>query len=161
HSPAFSFFNKETIDRRTTSQGFLVETNDMHGKLKLQATYSESDENTPLSYTLHTYKNTGANGLNDLVDFVHNDQGVAVSSGNMGVDMELMTDVREFTTTSNGTDVQGQVDFFSFVPWPIFGIFIYPLQSYTENKYRAVTTTKLINYHAIEDSLIMNDKGST
>ncbi|HEY4062668.1 MAG TPA: hypothetical protein VGM30_12240 [Puia sp.] len=161
HNPAFSFFTKETIDRRTTSQGFLVETNDMHGKMKSQSAYSESDPNTPLSYTLHYYKNTGANGLNDQVDFVHNDQGGAVTSGNMGVDMELMTDVREFSVISNGLDVQAQVDFFSFVPFPVFGVFMYPLISYTENKYRAVTTTKLINYHAIEDSVIVNDKGST
>lgn len=161
HNPPFTFFYKETIDRRTTSQGFLVETNDMHGKLKSQASYSEGDSTTPLSYTLHTYKNTGANGLNDLVDFVHNGQGGVVTSGNMGVDMELMTDVREFSVISNGTNGQAQVDFFTFVPWPIFGVFVYPLESYTENKYRAVTTTKLINYHAIEDSVIANDKGST
>jgi len=160
-APPFTFFYKETIDRRTTSQGFLVETNDMHGKMKSQAAYSESDENTPLSYTVHTYKNTGANGLNDLVDFVHNEQGGAVVSGNMGVDMELMTDVREFSVRSTGTNTQAQVDFFSFVPWPIFGVFVYPLDSYSENLYRAVTTTKLINYHAIEDSVIVNDKGST
>ncbi|MDR3715178.1 MAG: hypothetical protein P4L51_20380 [Puia sp.] len=161
HNPAFTFLYKETIDRRTTSQGFLVETNDMHGKIKQQAVYSESDQTNPLSYTIHYYKNTGMNGLNDQVDFVHGDQSGTVSSGNMGVDMELMTDVREFSIVSNGSDVQAQTDFFTFVPWPIFGIFIYPLASYTENKYRAVTTTKLINYHAIEDSVIVNDKGST
>lgn len=157
----FSFFYKETIDRRTTSQGFLVETNDMHGKLKSQSAYSETDSLTPLSYTYHTYKNTGANGLNDKVDFVHNELGGTVVSGNMGIDMELMTDVREFSVTSNGYNGQVQTDFFTFVPWPIFGVFMYPLQSYTENKYRAVTTTKLINFHAIEDSVIVNDKGST
>jgi hypothetical protein len=161
HAPPFSFFYKETIDKRTTSQGFLVETNDMHGKLKSQSVYSESDGNTPLSYTIHTYRNTGANGMNDRVDFVHNDQGGTVTSGNMGVDMELMTDVREFSVTSNGTNGQAQVDFFTFAPWPIFGVFAYVLASYTENTYRAVTTTKLINYHAIEDSVIVNDKGST
>ncbi|MBN9384679.1 MAG: hypothetical protein J0H74_28250 [Chitinophagaceae bacterium] len=161
HAPPFDFFYKETIDKRTSSQGFLVETNDMHGKVKSQASYSESDEKTPLSFSVHTYKNTGANGLNDLVDFVHHEQGGAVSSGNIGVDMELMTDVREFSVKSTGTNTQAQVEFYTFVPWPYFVPFVYSLDSYIENTYRAVTTTKLINYHAIEDSVIVNDKGST
>jgi hypothetical protein len=161
YAPPFDFFYKETIDKRTTSQGFLVETNDMHGKMKSQAAYSESDENTPLSFTGYTYKNTGANGLNDVVDFVHHEQGGAVVSGNMGIDMELMTDVREFSVKSTGSNTQAQMDFYTFVPWPIGIPFVYSLDSYIENTYRAVTTTKLINYHAIEDSVIVNDKGST
>lgn len=159
--PFFTFLNKQTIDRRTTSQGFLVETNDMHGKMKLQAVYSESDPHTPISYTRYTYKNTGANGLNDLVNFVHHDQSGAVTTGNIGVDVELMTDAREYSVTSNSTDYQGQVDFLTFVPFPIFVITIWPLSTYTENLYRAVTTAKLINFHAVQDSVIVNDKGST
>jgi hypothetical protein len=160
HDPPFSFFSKETIDQRTTSQGFLVVTNDMHGKLKSQTVYSEGDPNTPLSYTIHTYKNTGVNGLNDMVPFVHNDQGGAISNGNIGVDMELMTSLREFDEQSHGVDDQANIDFFTFTPFPIFGVFFYPLSSYQQNTYKEVNTTKLINYHAIEDSVIVNDKGS-
>ena len=160
-APAFSFFHKQTIDQRTVSQGFLVVTNDMHGKLKSQTVYSEGDPNTPLSYTKHTYKNTGANGLNDLVQFVHNEQGGAISSGNIGVDMELMTSVREYDAQSQGTDDQANIDFFTFAPIPIFAVFFYPLTSFVQNTYKEVNTTKLINYHAVEDSVVVNDKGST
>jgi hypothetical protein len=159
HAPTFTFFKKETIDQRVTSQGFLVVTNDMHGKLKSQTVYSEGDPNTPLSYTIHTYKNTGAHGLNDLVQFVHNDQGGAISSGNIGVDMELMTSVRENDAVTQGVDDQLNLDFFDFVP-PIFLVPSYPLSSYVQNTYKEVNSTKLINYHAIEDSVIVNDKGS-
>ena len=160
-STPFSFFYKEVIDKRTTSQGFLVETNDMHGKMKSQAAYSESDSKTPISYTLHTYKNTGQRGLNDKVDFVQNSQSGTIIAGNMGVDMELMTDVREFSAISKGLNGQAQIDFLTFVPFPVFVTPFYLLASYSENNYRAVTTTKLINYHAIDDSVIVNDKGST
>ncbi|HET6255011.1 MAG TPA: hypothetical protein VFE32_13100 [Puia sp.] len=160
HAPAFNFFHKETIDQRTTSQGFLVVTNDMHGKLRSQTVYSEGDPNTPLSYTIHTYKNTGGNGLNDLVPFVRNDQGGAISDGNIGVDMELMTSVREYDAQSHGMDDQANVDVFTFAPIPIFAVLLYPLSSLVQNTYKEVNTTKLINYHAIEDSVIVNDKGS-
>ncbi len=158
--PFFSFLYKEIKNHRTISQGFLVETNDMHGKMKSQAAYSESDEKTPLSVSYHTYKNTGKNGLNDKVDFVYNNEGGAVHQGNMGVDMELMTDIREFSIKSKGINGQIQTDLFFFafvtIPFPTF----LPLISVGENRYRAVTCTKLINYHAIEDSVVVMDKGS-
>ncbi|MDI9363592.1 MAG: hypothetical protein QM541_01480 [Flavobacterium sp.] len=154
--PFFSFFKKEIIDKRIISQGFLVETNDMHGKIKSQSAYSENDEKTPVSASYHTYKNTGKNGLNDKVDYVYNDAGGIVKKGNIGVDVELMTDVREFSYESNGVSIQPQFDsyiwFFLITLWPTF--------AYTENKYRAVTTTKTIAYHAIEDSVVVMDKGS-
>jgi hypothetical protein len=155
-----NIFYKEITDRKTTSQGFLVETNDMHGKMKSQIAYSESDEKTPLSYSYHTYKNTGRNGLNDKVDFVNNATGGTVTQGNMGIDMELMTDVREFKVETNGKNGQLQTDFFTFVPFPFFAIPKLFLKTVTENRYRSVTCTKLINYHAIEDSVIVMDKGS-
>lgn len=159
-NPFFSFFYKEIINRRTISQGFLVETNDMHGKMKSQIAYSERDEKTPISASYYTYKNTGKNGLNDKVDFVYNNESGAIHAGNMGVDVELMTDVREFSIKSNGFNGQLQIDLFTFgpitIPLPTF----FPLKTYLENKYRAVTCTKLINYHAIEDSVVVMDKGS-
>jgi hypothetical protein len=157
-----SFFNvlyKDITKRKTTSQGFLVQTNDMHGKMKAQMAFSERDEKTPLSYSYHTYKNTGKNGLNDKVKFVHNELGGQVIEGNMGVDMELMTDTREHRVTTSNFNGQLQLDIFQWVP-PIFGIFFKPLKTFTENRYRAVACTKLINYHAIEDSVIVMDKGS-
>jgi hypothetical protein len=74
--------------------------------------------------------------------------------------MELMTDVREFSVKSNGFNGQLQVDLYTFalvvIPLPTF----FPFKTYVENIYRAVTCTKLINYHAIEDSVIVMDKGS-
>jgi len=158
--PFFSFFNKEVINRRIISQGFLVTTNDMHGKMKSQEAYSESDEKTPISASYHTYKNTGKNGLNDKVDFVFNKESGTVHSGNMGVDMELMTDVREFSVESRGVNTMGQVDLYFFGPFVIPLPTVFRSRSYIENKYRAVTCTKLINYHAIEDSVIVRDKGS-
>ncbi|MFC4262080.1 hypothetical protein ACFOWM_04265 [Ferruginibacter yonginensis] len=154
-----NFLYKEMIDRKVVSQGFLVETNDMHGKMKSQAAYSSSDEKTALSSSFYSYKNTGRNGFNDQVDFVNNAQSGAIVKANLGIDVELMTDVREFTVKSNGFNGQIQNDIIIPVPF-IFAIFMFPIKTVTENKYRAVTCTKLINYHAIEDSVIVMDKGS-
>ena len=158
--PFFSFFNKEVINRRIISQGFMVTTNDMHGKMKAQLAYSEKDEKTPVSGSFHSYRNTGKNGLNDKVDFVYNNEKGIVHQGNMGVDMELMTDVREFSIESRGVNTMGQVDIFYIGPIPVPVPTVFRSRTFIENKYRAVTCTKLINYHAIEDSVTVMDKGS-
>ncbi len=159
-NPLLSFFYKEIVDRRVLSQGFLVETNDMHGKMKAQAAYSESDEKTPLTATYYSYTNTGKNGFNDKVDFIYKDSGFAVSEANMGIDVELMTDVREFSVKSSGTNIQAQVDIFPVI-FPFTIPTAYLLETRIENLYRAVTCTKLINYHAILDTVVAIDKGSS
>ncbi|MBI3882899.1 MAG: hypothetical protein HY305_01415, partial [Sphingobacteriales bacterium] len=157
--PFFSVFYKEAIDRLTISQGFLVETNDMHGKIQSQEAYNEKNELVTGSY--HHYINTGKNGLNDKVDFVYGSQSGTVRKGNMGIDMELMTDVRQFEVNSNGFNLQIQIDllFLAYLTIPIPTI--YPFKSVAQNRYRAATCTKLINYHAIEDEITIIDKGST
>lgn len=160
-SPLVPLLLSGQIDRRTASQGFLVETNDMHGKLRSQSAYSESDPVHPLSYTTHTYKNTGTNGLADVVDYVDGSKGGAVTSGNMGVDMELMTDTREFSSSNDEGELQLNVDILYFLVGAVPVFSAWPQYSFSENLYRAVTTTKLINYHAIEDRVTVNDKGST
>lgn len=154
-----SFFYKYAFDSRALSQGFLVETNDMHGKMKSQTSYAENDTNLRVNYTENFYRNTGVNGLNEKLDFVSAAQGGTISPGNMGIDIELMTDAREFTVKSNSVEIEGQVDLFPAV-YPFWLPFIWPVTGNSEQNYRAVTTTKVINYHSILDSVVVFDKGS-
>lgn len=156
----FAFFRKWSFDSRAISQGFLVETNDMHGKIKSQSSYAETDPDTRMSYTEYFYRNTGKKGLNEKFDFVHNDQGGVIKPGSMGVDIELMTDVQEFSVKSKSIQVQAQVDWMVPAPFPTFLPFIWPVFGANESIYRAVTTTKVINYHSVVDSVVVMDKGS-
>ncbi len=159
-SSSVAFFYKYAFDSRALSQGFLVETNDMHGKMKSQVSYSENDDKTVLTRTDNFYRNTGAKGLDDRLDFVYADQGGNIISGNVGIDAELMTDTREFSVKSKSFEVQAQVDWFPIfaaLPWLPF---IWPVGGASENTYRAVTTTKVVNYHGVLDSVSVIDKGS-
>src|SRR6218665_969631 len=154
-----SFLNKYEFDSRALSQGFLVVTNDMHGQLKSQSSYSETDSTTRINYTRNFYRNTGENGLDEKFDFVHASAGGEVKPGNMGVDVEIMSDTREFSVKSRGTEYQGQVDVITIgLPVPIFTA--YAVDSRNKNTYRAVTTTKTVSYHAVLDSVLVIDKGS-
>lgn len=154
-----AFFNKYAYDFKAHSQGFLVATNDMHGKMKSQSSYAENDSSTRISYTENFYKNTGANGLGDLFTFIDKENGGTAFMGNMGVDVDLMTDTREFSVKANSFELQGQVDIFYFlVPVPVPTI--WPVSGDADNIYRSVTTTKVVNYHAVLDSTVVIDKGS-
>ncbi len=158
-SSTTAFFYKYAFDSRALSQGFLVETNDMHGKLKSQSSYAENDPKLLVNYTANYYRNTGANGMQELFDFAYASQGGVVNQGNMGIDVELMTDVREFTVKSNSLEIQAQVDLFPVI-FPFWLPFIWPVAGNSENNYRAVTTTKVVNYHSVLDSMVVIDKGS-
>lgn len=154
-----SFFNKYQYDYRALSQGFQVQTNDMHGKLKSQSSYPDNDTSSPISFTQNYYSNTGNNGLSQKYQFVQASQGGQVISGNMGIDIELMTDAREFSVKSNSREIQAQLDLFPVI-WPWWLPTIWPVTGNSENTYRAVTTTKVITYHSMLDSVVVIDKGS-
>lgn len=159
-----AFFYNYARDSRALSQGFLVVTNDMHGKTKSQSSYAENDSNTRINYTENFYRNTGSKGFDDKFDFIYHRLGGEVQPGNMGIDIELMTDTRQFIVKSTSLEFQGQVDNL-FPPVPPFfpGVWIptlWPVVSEGKNSYRAVTTTKVVNYHAVLDSVRVIDKGS-
>jgi hypothetical protein len=159
-SSTTNFFYKFAFDARALSQGFLVATNDMHGKIRSEASYPDGMDSTQLvSYKEYFYRNTGVNGLNETFPFVASKQGGVITQGNMGIDIELMTDTREFIVKSNGLEVQGQVDLYP-VLLPIWLPFIWPVTANSENDYRAVTTTKVVSYHGVLDSIVAIDKGS-
>jgi len=154
-----NFFNKYAYDFKAHSQGFLVATNDMHGKMKSQSSYAENDTLTRINYTENFYRNTGVNGLNDKFTFISKENSGSTYTGNMGIDVELMTDVREFSVKSTSREYQGQVDIF-YIPGPFPVPTLWPVSGIAENIYRSVTTTKVINYHAVLDSVLVIDKGS-
>lgn len=155
-----TFFNKYAYDFKAQSQGFLVAVNDMHGKMKAQSSYAENDTSTRISYTEQFYRNTGTNGTGDLFTFIAPENKGAAYTGNMGIDVELMTDTREFAVRGTSMEIQGQVDIFYLGPLVIPVPTIWPVMGSADNIYRAVTTTKVISYHSVLDSIVVIDKGS-
>ncbi|MEO6231504.1 MAG: autotransporter outer membrane beta-barrel domain-containing protein [Ferruginibacter sp.] len=159
HSSVGAFFYSYSFDTKAISQGFVIETNDMHGKMKSEASYAENDDKTPVNYTENFYKNTGEKGIKEKFDFVSAADGGTITEGNMGIDVELMTDTRQFSQKTNSLEVQGQIDLFPVV-FPIWFPFIWPVVAKGEKNYRAVTTTKVVSYHSVLDRVLVIDKGS-
>jgi len=157
-----NFFYKYAYDSRAISQGFLVALNDMHGKMKSQTSFAENDSILKINYTKNYYRNTGEKGTEEQFGFItpNRDKIKSIIRGNMGIDVELMTDTREFLVSSNSVEVQAQLDYFPVWPGLVWLPFIWPVTMNVENNYRAVTTTKVVNYHAVLDSIVVMDKGS-
>ncbi|HEY4291363.1 MAG TPA: PA14 domain-containing protein [Puia sp.] len=166
YKPALS--NLLRIDARnflTMSQGFKVELNDMHGKLRSQAYYPETDPGHYTSYTENFYKvddpMADAKRLSNTVRVMKPD-GTIDTAAFIGKDAELMVDMREQLSVTNGYNLSPNTDMFAvpFIP----PLFILPdlinLAQREQDQFRSVATLKVIQRYGILDSVIHIDKGS-
>jgi hypothetical protein len=149
----------------TLSQGFKVELNDMHGKPRTTASYAETDPNSPIVYTENIYRvedplAENKRLANDVMA-IHPD-GTIDSAALIGKDVELMMDMREQLSITNGNNVSLNTDLFAIPFLPPF--FVIPsfigLAQREENQFRSVATVKVIQRYGILDSIIHIDKGS-
>jgi len=149
----------------TMSQGFKVELNDMHGKLRSQASYPETDPSNPITYTENIYRIADANAdkkvLANTVLAMKQD-GSIDTAALIGKDVELMMDMREQKSVTNGANLSVNSDMFEmpFIP-PLFLIpDLINLAQREENRFRSTATMKVIQRYGILDSVIHIDKGS-
>ncbi|HEY8970022.1 MAG TPA: PA14 domain-containing protein, partial [Puia sp.] len=148
----------------TFSQGFKVELNDMHGKMRSQAFYPETDPMHYTSYTENVYKvedpTADEKKLSNIVSVMHPD-GTIDTAAYIGKDVELMMDMREQLSITNGFNISPNTDMFS-MPFP--PIWVIPsainLSQREENRFRSTATLKVIQRYGILDSVIHIDKGS-
>ncbi|SIN69167.1 PA14 domain-containing protein [Chitinophaga niabensis] len=146
------------------SQGFKIELNDMHGKLRYTASYAETDKEKPISYSEHFYHVDNPNAVhkhlkNNVLSM--NAKGEIDTTALIGMDIELMMDMREQITISNGVDINVNVDAFTTVLPPIISIpsfAVFPQRQ--ENKFRSIAAVKVVNRHGIVDSIVTVEKGS-
>lgn len=149
----------------TLSQGFKIELNDMHGKVRRKASYAETDPNSAITYSLYVYKveNNDAEfkRLSNTV-MVMKPDGTIDSAALIGKDVELMVDMREQLSITNAYNVNLNTEMFTvpFLP----GFWLLPsmlnLAQREENRFRTVATVKVIQRYGIIDSVIQVDKGS-
>lgn len=148
----------------TLSQGFKVELNDMNGKVKAQASYAETDPNTPISYVRNFYKvdNDSAYNkhLNNNVWTVDSVNGRVNFNGVVGRDIEVMVDFREqlSETISGDFGVNVDVAIAGVFPWILPSKI--PMPQRDRMRYRSVAVVKIIQRYGILDSVVAMDKGS-
>ncbi len=154
----FSFRNKDFM---STSQGFVVELNNMHGKQKSQKVYAE-DQEDPISGMEYVYQSEplGENTrqLTNEVQVIQPDG--SVTTGNIGLDYDFVADMR-----SQQSITQSFSGNFNTASIPIFGVpvvipTVFPGYTRDERRYRSATTTKVINRSAVLKETIAYDLGA-
>ncbi len=145
----------------TISQGFKVELNDMHGKVKTQSSYAQTDLEHPISFTTNYYKvdndNAASRHLSNKVVSADSASGVLNMNSQMGKEVDMLIDVREQTSKTISASLQLNVDYAG-------AFFVFPskpkLPSFETSRFRSIAVTKIVNRYAILDSVVRFDKGS-
>ncbi len=135
----------------------------MHGKLRSQASYAQTDTAHYISYTYNYYKleNNAAlrQKLSNKVSVIDSANGVIRHNAEIGKEVELMIDLREQVSTTTGINLEANLDFVHTWP-PIFWLPMIPLPTMETNQYRSVAVTKVVNRYGILDSVLHIEKGS-
>ncbi|MBV6485485.1 MAG: hypothetical protein KFKLKKLM_02055 [Flavobacteriales bacterium] len=150
-------------DYLTVSQGFVVETNDMHGKPKGQKVYAQG-ETQPISKVEYNYKQVQGSGvstsrLDNNVTFIEPDGDVI--NGLMGVNFDMVADFREsknntFTSTMDFNTDGIPIAF--IMPVPI--ITIWPSFQSEKTQFRSTVLTKVVQKFGVLESTVATDLGS-
>lgn len=146
----------------TTSQGYSIELNDMHGQLKSRLDYAETNPDVPISGIRYFYKTDPENSqrLNNTVPTLDPETGT-VSDQLVGVEYEVVLDARESTNTGTEGGAQVNVDVALTGPLPVVTASGYPQISRTEVRYRSIVANKVIMRSGILDYTEVFDKGSS
>ncbi len=165
----------------TASQGYAIQLNDMHGKLRKVSTYKQNVNggivyNDPVSYVEYVYKSskkqTGTNNadsysllVNNVPVLFKNASGNLVKSNNyiVGEEIEFFTDMREELTNNTVGGVAVNLDLIT-IPLPPLKFplpAVWPSFNYSRTCVRTAVTNKIIHKFGIIDSVITYNGGST
>ncbi len=169
-------FGAGVRDFMTASQGYSIELNDMHGKPKATWVYAE-EKDTPISGTEYLYNETeetvsvpaiddnlnvataAVRRLDNTVSTINVDG--SVEQKQVGVEIDVINDFREHENYTVSAGLHGNVTSFlvpPVIPFVLPGIF--PSFSSSENKFRSVVTTKVINRFGIVREVKSYDLGA-
>jgi hypothetical protein len=171
-----TLFKIEGKDLYTGSQGFVIETNDMHGKPKMQAVYPENS-NEPITKVEYIYKldptldnvdlpnafgvsnnSFSSNVLNNVVQTIL--KNGEVQQNTIGVNFDIIADFNQSDNTITSVSINPNLDVFpiGLIPIPIPAFWPDVEQEYT--CMRTATLTKVVQRFGILEKTIATDLGS-
>jgi hypothetical protein len=143
------------LEKMYVTQGYVIKTNDMHGKAKSVEHFAE-DKTAAISGVRYEYKRNG-NELVNTVDVM--DGNNTVSSEEVGVDMDIVNDSRQSKNNVKTFSAQVNVAIFSCSLWiPL--VFAIPAYSKVDNQFYSMTTTKTIQKYGLVDKVVAFDNNS-
>jgi hypothetical protein len=144
-------------DYKTVSQGFIVEINDMHGKPKSQEVFPDGADKS-ISKVEYIYKQKSSKKLDNNVVLINPDG--SLSQGEVGVEREMIADLRRNFTSSFNYNLQINFDGFVAGVLPIIVPPVWQSVKTSENNFQTATITKVIYRYGLLEKTIAHDMGS-
>jgi hypothetical protein len=169
-NPIVKLFRLVVKEYLTTSQGYAIELNDMHGKQKAQWIYSEGQDfaSSGVEYKYHTTggsTNNITNNQNILGELVNEvdviDTDKSISKEMIGVNVDFVLDSREAQTTAISAGLSPNVNTFMAAAFPGVVPTVWPSFSMEKTRYRSIVATKVIHRHGLIKEVIAHDLGSS
>lgn len=164
-NPILSLLKIDINTAVSLSQGFKVDLNDMHGKIRRQAVYGPdttlADPVSQSEYFYNTRQKTGNTyAFNHNFPVLKGSDGFVTDNALIGRDVEMMTDFRAHRGETITTNLNFNLDVVAgaLIPIPV-PTFFSPV-SYQSNTYRAASVLKVVNHYGMVDSVRVIDKGS-
>jgi hypothetical protein len=160
-----ALFKVNVRDYLTTSQGYYVELNDMHGKPKAKKVFQEGKYDEPISSVEYRYKQESGSypntfRLNNKTQVI--DGKGDVSSQELGVVFDVVADMREHKTEMESAGAQLNIDGFYIPPFITLAIpIVLPSYSSEKTQFRSAVTTKVVQRFGLMEETIASDLGST
>lgn len=167
-----NLLNLFTRKHFTASQGYTIHLNDMNGKQKAQSVYAEGqlaaisgvkylydNHETPNNFSASATPGRAKGRLNNKVVVIRPDGSVGRET--IGVEVDVVNDFRENYTNTKVPGINANLATFfvgiipGMVPIPL------PDMSESEDKFRSVSTTKVINTFGILKETIAFDAGAS
>ncbi len=146
------------LDMMTVVQSHVVELNDMHGKEKAVWEYREADSLNPISGIEYHYKRESPNGNLNNKTLVANPSG-QVTEKTVGVEYDMVADMREYESYTAGVNVQANVDVIMAGIFPIPIPVPIPTIIQDLKLFRTYSTNKVIQRSGILEKLVTHDQG--
>ncbi|MFH6996029.1 hypothetical protein [Flavobacterium sp. FlaQc-48] len=156
-----SILNLNVRDHITLSQGYMIHTNDMDGKMKNQRVYGEGQKGliSGIDYKYNTtIQNNNQGKLDNTVQTI--DSKGVIASKLVGVDYDVINDFRQSKTTTSTKGIHLNV---ATLPFTLIVVVIpTPIPSYSqhESQIRTAVTTKVIHSTGILSEKVAYDLGS-
>lgn len=181
HTPdlVFQLLKLDVKEHATVSQGYVIELNDMDGKLKSQMIFPENS-NEPISGIEYRYGTAV-----DMIDYSGMSpsttdpfEGVEVGESKLdnkvvtiapdgtveenliGVEFDIITDFRECKSDNISAGVDGNLAGFLAAILPMAVPTILPTFSKQQTRFRSAVTTKVINRYGILRETVAFDNGA-
>lgn len=148
------------------SQGFYIETNNMHGVKKGEKIFNESgDQISAVTYVYKTEKVKDSNG--DLIptsNLINEVQTIGrdgiIRTENIGLEVESVIDSKYSETTAQSVGMNLNTNTFTITPIPAFLLSIIPKYTRSESAYKTISYTKVVNRLGVMEKVIAEDLGS-